>query len=214
MQLPSKTNLYYLLTGAAIMTALFIFLSLKGCFGGATFDKTKAPVVYAPDTVIVEVKSKPLTVYAKQIVERWRTDTLWKDSVSQPVSDALEFDTTFMVGRSVIVKQGKESHSFIDSSEVSLRAIIDCLLGRSLFSVSPLAYQSIEIPDKPISTYNEPFISLAGFGEFDLVNDKEWRIGIEVDINLGDIGIYTAPNVNPDNVLALPVGATYKIWEK
>jgi len=46
------------------------------------------------------------------------------------------------------------------------------------------------------------------------VNDKEWRIGIEVDVNLGDIGIYTAPNVNPDNVLALPVGATYKIWEK
>lgn len=210
MQLPSKTNWYFLLVGFGIAVVLFLFLSLKGCFKNEEYKG--ANPVYITDTVTVEIQSKPLTVYAKEIVIKWRTDTI-TNIINSEVSDALEFDTTFMVGRSVIVKQGKESHSFTDSSEVSLRAIVDCLLGRSLFSVSPLAYQSIEIPDKPISTYNEPFISLAGFGEFDLVNDKEWRIGIEIDFNLGALGIYTAPNVNPDNILALPVGATYTLWE-
>ena len=210
MQLPSKAIIWTHVAAFVAGAVFILILMVQGCIGSHEEFKGANPV-YVVDTVSIEVPAKPLTVYAKQVIDRWRVDTV---VVNSEVSNALEFDTTFMVSRSVIVKQGKESHSFTDSSEVSLRAIVDCLLGRSLFSVSPLAYQSIEIPDKPISTYSEPFISLAGFGEFDLVNDKEWRIGIEVDINLGALGIYTAPNVNPDNILALPIGATYKLWEK
>lgn len=215
-----KSYIWTFLAGAAVPVILFFVLFFKGCFGGATFTKPfpQDPLAVKPDSTTAELAAKPLSVEGKNIITRWKTpptDTIVKEIHTYHGGDCEDFEHEDTITRkqTITIKQGSKRTDYAVEENLPFKQIVGCSVGRSLLTFGA-SHSEIEIPEtRPISR-GQSIVSVKPFFEFDLVNEKAWKVGARFYVNLDPLGIYISPNANPEHALSLPVGIDYKVWEK